>query len=534
MLLELKRLLMLAKTKTCATQGIAGHIIEVEVDVTANMPEAFNIVGLPEKAIQESRERVRSAIMNSGMEFPEQRITVSLAPADIRKTGTYYDLPVAISILAASGQLSASDIAQKLFLGELALDGAVRATHGILPMVSLGKRAGYQTIFVPKDNIEEASLVSGIDIFPVQNLTEIATHLQGKGEPIKKADTQDVSALVAKATHKAETTDMADIRGHDAIKQALCIAAAGGHNVLLSGPPGTGKTLLARAMAGILPPMTETEVLEVISIYSISGMLTADKEFMFKRPFRAPHYTISDVAMVGGGNPPKPGEITLANRGVLFLDEFPEFDRRALEALRQPMEDRGVTITRTQGSVNFPANFTLVAAMNPCPCGFYQEAQRTGDEPDNQKCTCSAGVIERYQRRISGPLLSRIDIFLSVQRLSYDKLDAPPEAEKDSQYYRNKVVQARELQKTRFAGSDLFANSDMGPRQIWEYCRLEADAENILKSMADKFQMSARSIHRTLKLARTIADMNGNQNITPAELTEALGYRTETQDSDRI
>lgn len=519
---------MLAKTKTCSIQGLQGYIIDVEVDIAPQLPEAFNIVGLPEKVIQESRERVRSAIINSGFEFPEQRITVSLAPADIRKTGTYYDLPVAIGILAASGQMERERVADCLFLGELALDGAARPTRGVLPMVNVGKQAGYRDVFVPQDNALEASLVSGINIYPVNDLQQLAAHLS-EAAPIEKVANQNIAELVKQNRQKSNATDMSDIRGHDAIKRALCIAVAGGHNVIMVGPPGTGKTLLARAMANLLPPMTETEVLDVTGTYSIAGLLSPERQFLLERPFRAPHYTISDIALVGGGSPPKPGEITLASRGILFLDELPEFDRRALEGLRQPMEDKLVAITRIQGSVNFPANFMLVAAMNPCPCGFYQSGQAPVVNRKATQCACSDGAIERYRRRVSGPLLSRIDIFLDVPRLDYEEMDAPP-SKQGSDEYRERVIQARQRQQARFKDTDLLANSEMGPRQIWEYCKTGEVATRLLKGAVDKFQMSGRTIHRTLKLARTIADLADESEITSEHLSEALGYRADTND----
>ncbi len=399
---------MLAKVLSCAVVGLEGAIVEVEVDISPGLP-TFTIVGLPDTAVQEARERVRAAKRNSDCIFPPRRITVNLAPADLKKEGPAYDLPIAIGILLSSEQVTA-DASQSLFLGELSLDGSVRHTHGILPMVAIARDKKLTTVFAPAVDAEEASLVEGEKIFPVNSLVELISHLRGE----KAIDQYHPKRTWAGFRQSWSSVDLSHIKGQEHAKRALEVAAAGGHNLLMSGPPGSGKTLLARSLPSILPPMTFEEALEVTKIYSVSGLLPLDTPLIRQRPFRAPHYTTSHAGLVGGGRFPRPGEITLSHRGVLFLDEFAEFGHAVLEVLRQPLEDKVVTISRAQGSVTFPANFMLVSAMNPCPCGYYGDLLK--------ECRCSSSEVSRYQKRISGPLLDRIDIFAEVPRVEYEKL----------------------------------------------------------------------------------------------------------------
>ncbi len=491
---------MLTKVNTCAVIGMDGAIVEVEVDISPGLP-TFTVAGLPDAAVQESRERVRAAVRNSGCEFPMRRITVNLAPADLRKEGPSYDLPIAVGILSSSGQLEA-DLSGMALLGELSLEGQVRRTDGVLPMVGVARGHGMTTVVVPHDNAEEAGLIEGIQVVPVESLRQLIGHLQGDG-PI--APYRTAPRLVT--TSGAEgAVELADIRGQEQAKRALEVAAAGAHNMLMSGPPGSGKTMLARALPSILPPMLPDEALEVTKVYSISGLLRSDTPLMMERPFRAPHYTISNAGLVGGGRLPKPGEISLSHRGVLFLDELPEFGHQALEALRQPLEDRMVTITRVQGSSTYPANFMLVSAMNPCPCG------NLGDP--RKQCTCTPSTVPRYQKRLSGPLLDRIDIFTEVPSVEYEKLTAERSGE-PSVSVRQRVMAAREVQRARFDSTPLRSNADMGAAEVWDHCRLDEAASGLAKAAMERLRMSARAFHRTLKLARTIADLAGvEQEVT--------------------
>lgn len=504
---------MLAKVTSCAVIGLDGELVEVEVDISSGLP-AFTIVGLPDTAVQEAKERVRSAIRNCGMTFPQKRITVNLAPADIRKEGPAYDLPIAIGILMASEQVRA-DVSSGLFLGELSLDGQVRHTHGILPMAALAKERGIGSIFVPEADGREAALIGGVEIIPVASLGQLAAHLQGLAA-IAPLDREAAAAATAEPLW--EGVDFCHIKGQEHVKRALEVAAAGGHNVLMSGPPGAGKTLLARALPSILPSMTSEEALEVTKVYSVSGLLPSDRPLITQRPFRAPHHTISNAGLVGGGRQPRPGEISLGHRGVLFLDELPEFGHSVLEAIRQPLEDRVVTVSRAQGSVTFPANFMLVGAMNPCPCGFW------GDP--TKECTCSPPTIIRYQKRMSGPLLDRIDIFADVPRVEYEKL-ADEAVGELSEKVRERVEKARARQHERFAGTRLVCNAEMTPVEVREYCQdaLEDGAKSLLRLAMNQLALSARSFHRVLKLARTVADLAGSEGITTAHVAEALQYR---------
>ena len=502
---------MLAKTRTCALIGLDGIVVETEVDIAPGLP-AFHIVGLPDTALQESRERVRAAIRNSGVEFPMRRIAVSLAPANVRKSGPAYDLPIAIGILTSTGQVPEID-SSSLLLGELALDGSLRPTMGMLPMVAVGKRQGFNRAFVPEANAEEAALVDGIEVMPVKSLTEMIAFLRSeqKIDPI----VEPVDLSERRVTGR-EGPDISDVRGQEHAKRAIEVAAAGRHNLLMAGPPGSGKTLLARSLPSILPSMTAEEALDVTTIYSVAGHLPADTPMISERPFRAPHYTISNAGLVGGGVNPRPGEITLSHRGVLFLDELPEFGHASLEVLRQPIEDKVVTISRAQGTTTFPANFMLVAAMNPCPCGYSGDLEHA--------CSCSPSSISRYRRRISGPLLDRFDIFVDVPRVEYEKLVTPPSSE-NSDTVRERISRSIDIQRKRFAETGLNSNSDMGPVEVWDHCAVEDSAQSLLQMAMKQLTLSARGLHRVLKVARTIADLAGSPDILTPHVAEALQYR---------
>ena len=500
---------MLSRVFSCAVIGLDGVIVEVEVDFGSGLP-GITIVGLPDAAVQESRERVQAAIKNAGLFFPRKRLIVNLAPASVRKEGPAYDLPIAIGMLITTGQLNPVNVTGALFIGELSLDGSVRHVRGVLPMAALAREQRFERIFVPEMDAIEAALIPDIEVFSVRSLEQLYNHLEGISTfaPEPQVSPDDVPVNVQ--------TDFREIKGQEHVKRALEVAAAGGHNVLMIGPPGAGKTLLARAIPAIMPRMTIDEALDVTRIYSVADQLPPDVPLIRNRPFRAPHHTISHAGLVGGGNWPNPGEITLAHRGVLFLDELPEFSPRVLEVMRQPIEDKVVTISRAQGSLTFPANFMLVSAMNPCPCGYFGDPIKP--------CTCSSATVTRYQKRISGPLMDRIDIHAEVPRVDYQKLSDDRTGE-PSETIQKRVEAARDAQRERFEDTELTCNADMRPQEVRLHCRLDDTCDSLMRSAMNQLQLTARAYHRVLKLSRTIADLAGEESIAPNHLAEALQYR---------
>lgn len=503
---------MLSKVFTGAVMGINGLVMEVEVDIAKGLP-AFSTVGLPEAAVRESRERVKSAIVNCGYEFPDDRITVNLAPAGIKKEGTGFDLPIAAGILAAAGIVPQGASDPWLLLGELALDGRIKPVSGCLPVAAAAKEAGFSGVLIPYENRREAAVVEGLNVFPVSGLSEAVDFLRGQ----RDIEVQPHETFYDPETDLETEADFSEVAAQHHVKRALEIAAAGAHNVLMTGPPGSGKTMLARRFAGIVPPMTFEEALETTKIFSVAGLIDKDQALVARRPFRSPHHTVSDAGLVGGGNVPRPGEVSLAHKGVLFLDELPEFKKSVLEVLRQPLEQGKVTISRASVSLSYPADFTLIAAMNPCPCGYYSDPVHA--------CRCSSAQIGRYRNRLSGPLLDRIDIHVDVPAVAYADLASQKPAESSADI-RRRVMSARRTQEKRFKRTGVNTNAVMKNRHIKKYCVLDGESGDILEKAADRLGLSARACHRVLKIARTIADLDGAPEIGPPHILEAVGYRS--------